>query len=756
MRNRDSDRQRHSVAAIAEHLESRRLFSTLFASDANGNLGTIDTNQSPLDATAHVIGNMGVVMADIAFSPQGALYGVDNTSNLYRINPSTAQVTYIGPLGIFVNSLAFSASGTLYAASDSLWTVNTSTGSVTLIGGLGGFQSAGDLVFDDTGSLFMTATSGDLVQVDPTAASFRDIGPIGDTEVWGLAYGDHTLYGLTADSNSVITIDPITGEGNLDEIFAGLGQITGADAAPATLLPQSPTYLSASQGASTNQIRLAWQPALNATAYDVWRSITNDLSSATEIASGLTTTAYTDTSIQSDTTYYYWVDASSLLGTSAVTSPVSGVASSTIFILDAQMANGNPAVNATVSLLDGTGNRLATQTPENDGSTLWTQLSAGTARFGLYGPNGDLWAENSYTIRSGSTGASITQDEPFESNLRVLIGSKDVTGTTVAAKTQLTFVLSVHNPTATTATVRANVSVSNPTLNKSFTLPTATRSIPPSGTVDFRCSYTPTAAGIFLSAFQVHTRIATSYIGTDSGTGLTGITVPNTISSRLSVGAIDSSNLIHGSVSALTASVPASALLRVQNKLALFMNVDQQIVGSTTFQPVAMLAGSGLILPQAQMIYQATFTHPNDALIITISMGITAGIWNILDVLVGRSAIPSPSALSTVLGDLTTLPSLQQAYSDLIHPSGSKILQVLRLVDDLRGLLSNETQAAFLTTELAGLGFNTTASELLHVLNVGTYYQFAKQLVSLAALHGQLFSGYPIDVTFTAAPVGRR
>src|SRR5688572_3032283 len=84
----------------------------MFVHDSANNLATVDV------ATGNVslIGNMGVQMTDIAFSPTGALFGLSFTT-LYSINPSTAAISPIGfhsvPGG---NALVFATDGTLYSA----------------------------------------------------------------------------------------------------------------------------------------------------------------------------------------------------------------------------------------------------------------------------------------------------------------------------------------------------------------------------------------------------------------------------------------------------------------------------------------------------------------------------------------------------------------------------------------------------------------------------------------------------------------
>src|SRR5436190_2757551 len=101
-----------ATAALAVTLSSGVLAAPiLWVDDSDGTLGTVDV----ATGLATVIGQMPVVMTDIAFDPSGNLWGITFTE-LYRINQTTAGVTLVGSLGTSANSLVFGADGTLYTA----------------------------------------------------------------------------------------------------------------------------------------------------------------------------------------------------------------------------------------------------------------------------------------------------------------------------------------------------------------------------------------------------------------------------------------------------------------------------------------------------------------------------------------------------------------------------------------------------------------------------------------------------------------
>ena len=190
----------------------------LYVHDSDGQLGTVNVT----DGTTTIIGNMGVVLSDIAFDPDGNLYGI-SMDNLYSINALTGATTLIGPHNVSGgNALVFAPDGTLYAAgafTSELYTLNTADGTSNIIGDMG-VQSAGDLAFFG-GDLYLASDNDDLVRVDLDAeAAGTIVGPFGFSEVLGMAHGgDGVLYGVAG--TQIFSIDVNTGAGTLVSDYYG-------------------------------------------------------------------------------------------------------------------------------------------------------------------------------------------------------------------------------------------------------------------------------------------------------------------------------------------------------------------------------------------------------------------------------------------------------------------------------------------------------------------------------------------------------
>jgi O-glycosyl hydrolase len=196
--------------------------------------------------------------------------GASGPSN--QASGTTGAVTPAAPTGL-----------TATAASDAQinlsWTATTTTGSITYS------------VYRSTTSGF-TPGSGNLVTSGLSATSYSNT---------GLAAGT-TYYYVVEAVNS-----------------AGSSPASNQASAATPAAPAAPTSVTATASSST-QINLSWTASTTSgVTYSVYCSTTSGFtpSSSTLIASGVTTTTYSDTGLSAATTYYYVVEAVNSNGSSA-------------------------------------------------------------------------------------------------------------------------------------------------------------------------------------------------------------------------------------------------------------------------------------------------------------------------------------------------------------------------------------------------------------------------------------------------------
>lgn len=193
----------------------------LWIDDSVGRLGRVDVATGAVT----IVGNMGVVMWDIAFDPAGNLFGLGNGTSLYRIDTTTAAATFVGSLGATVNSLVFSSAGTLYGAGSSLYTINPSSGAATLVGSGGvGYSSSGDLAFVG-GNLYLSSglpTADSLLRLNTATGAATLVGAMGISNVYGLASSDGSNM-FAVSGTQIYQVNPATGAATSPVNYAGAG-----------------------------------------------------------------------------------------------------------------------------------------------------------------------------------------------------------------------------------------------------------------------------------------------------------------------------------------------------------------------------------------------------------------------------------------------------------------------------------------------------------------------------------------------------
>lgn len=206
-------------SAIAFGASGRDAVATplIYVSTGWHELGTINPETREMKVVGHTTsGDQNLAFTDIAFAPNGKLYGVTFT-HLYVVDPTTGNSSLVGALGVNgANALEIDADGIAYMArynSRQLYEIDLFTGAASDLG-YTGYESSGDLAFFD-GELYLTSTTENLIKIDLGTVSGSKVGYHGKDDLYGLVGTDEGLYGLGYGSNSnLFKFNHYTGQAN--------------------------------------------------------------------------------------------------------------------------------------------------------------------------------------------------------------------------------------------------------------------------------------------------------------------------------------------------------------------------------------------------------------------------------------------------------------------------------------------------------------------------------------------------------------
>ncbi len=236
----------------------------IYVSDSAGDLYAID----PASQAWQLIGHMSVVMSDLAFAPDGTLYGISFT-DLYRIDPATGATTQIATLGVTdANTLGITSEGVAYVGGSGqagFYALNLGNGQTTLISDNSASYtySAGDIVF--AGNIAYVSVLDDfrkpeVAKIDLTSGKVLAVTTVDLASLYGLGQADGKYYGFSA--NSIYTLDPETGVTRFLYNITAASVVTGA----ASIFPKIQSFSSTASQASvfvdgngTLQITIAGQ-----------------------------------------------------------------------------------------------------------------------------------------------------------------------------------------------------------------------------------------------------------------------------------------------------------------------------------------------------------------------------------------------------------------------------------------------------------------------------------------------------------------
>jgi hypothetical protein len=149
----------------------------IFATISGGNLYSFDLT----NCTRHFIGSTGQGFGDIAFTPDGRLWGIIS-GNLYQIDTATAIASLVGNTGIGgVTLVGLNDTTLLIELTTILYGINTNTAASYLIDTIG-YSAAGDLTWYDD-DLYMVTSGGRIIRIvlDSTFTSILSVAQIGSS-----------------------------------------------------------------------------------------------------------------------------------------------------------------------------------------------------------------------------------------------------------------------------------------------------------------------------------------------------------------------------------------------------------------------------------------------------------------------------------------------------------------------------------------------------------------------------------------------
>ena len=159
----------------------------------------------------------GTLYNDIAYAPDGTLYGLaNNGASLVTFDSTSGAVTPVAPLSASgIESIAYAPDGTLFGAAPSgLYTINPTTGASAFIGSFGdpyNLNLAQNIRFDSDGNLYLSNTSDntDIYQVNTNNGSATFVGEATGYANLMLMNGSQYMYGVSIPSINGANAAPV-------------------------------------------------------------------------------------------------------------------------------------------------------------------------------------------------------------------------------------------------------------------------------------------------------------------------------------------------------------------------------------------------------------------------------------------------------------------------------------------------------------------------------------------------------------------
>jgi hypothetical protein len=219
-----------------------------------------------------------------------------------------------------------------------------------------------------------------------------------------------------------------------------------------------------------------------------------------------------------------------------------------------------------------------------------------------------------------------------------------------------------------------------------------------------------------------------------------------------------SSTLATGNTSPSAGDAPLTTTATVSNKLKLWLGVSATEGGSARSSLTSAASNAfsklGVIQPDGNATYSATFNVASDEVSLGLTMTPSAGVMNILDMVLPQKAWTASTKLIDELEKIYKTTALGSAVRSLIAGADGTTTSASSahsIADDSAALFSNsDAQLKVLEADLKPLGITLTSAELKTLDNLSAMDGLARKLIATAQLDTQLKSGAPILVEFKA------